>query len=532
MDDEVAEEGLRSIELLRHLPQPAAQFDASGAIIIQNPESYDLFGRTPFVERFADRAVGQDLLTTVLNTGVNITIQAQQQTLSNGIRWFDVQVKSRQDPVTAQSAILYSARDITAITETEAKSELLSVIAHEIRTPLHQLMGFSELLELTTLDDQQEEYASMIKLSCICMMGVINDVLDFSKVESGKLTMESIPFELRPMVEGTVSAMVPIAEKKGLAIKCFVEEGEGKCLPQTVLGDPSRMRQVLTNLLNNAIKFTDSGSVTVTMTSATPSCSSGQHQQQPNKAFVRFAVQDTGIGISPEGQAVVFEKYRQASDSVSRKYGGTGLGLAICKSIVELMGGEIGVESTPDEGSTFWFSIPFDMVESRKPMSPIIKNNGCGVKPNDRPWKILVAEDNVVCQKLIIRLLRKLGHTVQVVGDGAQAVAALGDVGCEDQFDLVLMDSELYSVSCAMISLFLSRKHTVQMPVLDGIEATKQICASPWGKSIPVVGLTADFLPAELSKYQECGMVNCLGKPTRIETLRNCIHDLQAKLTS
>lgn len=423
MDDEVAADGLRSIEMLRHLQAPVVQFDTDGNVITQNPEAFNLFGKSSFVERFVDAKVGEDLLVAVLKNGVPVNTQVQQLTRTHGPRWFDVQVLSRCDPVTACPAVLYSARDITAIMETEAKSELLSVISHEIRTPLHTLNGFTELLGLTKLDEQQREYEAMIKHSCVCMMGVINDVLDFSKVDSGSLQLESIPFDLETVCRGTISAVAPSAEKKGLKLHCGIKAD----LPKLVNGDPGRFRQVLSNLLNNAIKFTESGGVSVNI-------SSTKHSN--DNVVILVEVADTGIGISPQGQDVVFHKFRQASVSVSRKYGGTGLGLAICKSLVELMSGNIGVESVVNEGSKFWFEIPFSGVTKMASPCPKKKSD---VKCNGRSWNILVAEDDRICQKLAASMLRKLGHSVMTVDDGQAAVSAVLDPA--NNFDIVLMDS-------------------------------------------------------------------------------------------
>ena len=220
-------------------------------------------------------------------------------------------------------------------------------MAHEIRTPLHQVVGFIELLASSGLNAEQTESVDMLQSSAHALMAIINDLLDFTKLEAGKMKLEIIPFEVRGVLDGSVAAVQPQAHEKGLVLKCDVDQK----IPIKVLGDPNRLRQVALNMLTNAVKFTKEGKITVKGQLVTNECS-GQMQ-------VRFTVKDSGIGIPKDKCNRIFNPYQQADASVSRNYGGTGLGLAICKSLVEKMGGQIGVESELGKGATFWFEIPF-----------------------------------------------------------------------------------------------------------------------------------------------------------------------------
>jgi len=390
--------------------------------------------------------------------GDDYRVEAQLHTL-DGPRWFALDVRRSRDPITANMNILYSAQDITSVVQAKKEADqansvkdeffaimvsfacvcrfplstdgvpasiylftntfcsLLSLKAHEIRTPLHQVNGFVELLSKTNLTKQQSEYVNLMDTSSVSMMCVINDLLDYTKLSSGQMELESFPFDPRDVAAGALAVIAPKITEKGLKLRSNLDTVQ---LPSSVLGDPNRLRQLLLNYLSNGVKFTEDGEITLEV------CNIVEANAQDScdgSVMLEFAVSDTGIGISPEHMQIIFEKYKQAGACIARQYGGTGLGLAICKSLVETMGGTIGVDSQVGHGARFWFRIPFGTPsqEHQSVSSEPVKD------PSDcmRRLHVLVAEDNKVNQKLASAMLKRLGHQVTVVEDGMQAVEAV-----------------------------------------------------------------------------------------------------------
>jgi signal transduction histidine kinase/CheY-like chemotaxis protein len=520
--DKIHEESLRGVEMLRHLPVSVAQFDIGGQIMYQNPEDMKVFGAPHeekkktstdtakavqgdddddtktqetchFRSRFVDSMLGKRMFEEVAVLGNDFSTETQQYT-KGGLRWKAIKVRRTKDPVTMNPVILYSARDITDLIEAKKeadaanmqKSEFIAVMAHEIRTPLHQVVGFIELLGMTKLNKEQAGFVRLLQGAAMSLMAVINDLLDYTKLEAGKMDIEHIAFEVRAVIEGSLAAMECKAEEKGIRL----ESNVAHAIPVTLKGDPNRLRQILLNLLNNAVKFTAHGSVGVTVIRKADNAF--------GQAVLRFSVKDTGVGISSDHQKIIFAKYCQADASVARNHGGTGLGLSICERLSEAMGGCMGVESEVGKGSTFWLEVPMEYpsktVEEAK--SPDVKAEASlslsGIQ-------VLVAEDNKVNQKVVSAMLRRLGIVVTVVENGQEAVDHLE--GRNKFYDIVLMD--------------------VQMPVKDGIEATKEIRSRGW-KS-PVIGLTASYQSSKLDYYLDVGMNDCISKPVRFDDLRNTI---------
>jgi two-component system sensor histidine kinase RpfC len=381
---------------------------------------------------------------------------------------------------------LHEAR-IAADAASRAKSEFLANVSHEIRTPLHGALGMVSLLEHTPLSREQQDYVGSLRSCAQVLRTLLDDVLDFSKIEAGQLRLEKQPFRIADVVQEVMQLLDPLAREKGLQMTIQLPEP----LPGPVRGDALRLRQVLLNLVGNAIKFTEAGGVTVRVAT---------RPGPPDRLAVRFSVVDTGIGIPADQLPFIFESFHQVQRSAARVHGGTGLGTSIAKRLVETMGGRIGVDTDLGKGSTFWFDLDWPLVPPESAARPEAPDRPSRRLAEVQGQRILLAEDSAIGAKAVTTMLNKAGFAVDVVKDGAEALERLRS----DTYALVLMD--------------------LHMPVMGGLEVTQRWRELEQGRrGVPIVALTANVTAEDRTRCLQAGMNDFLAKPVDAARLLSTI---------
>lgn len=497
---EVQRDVQRAARLAEDAPNPIVEFDATGAVLYANTGMLNLMGRCGLLEAGIEVMFPPDLsamLRECLTTEVSLP-QVEHVVGNWVIAWSffplrDLELIRAYGLDITSDVALRRAKE-AAEESARAKGIFLATMSHELRTPMNGVLGCTQLLQDTSLTDQQRELIETMHRSAEALLTLVNDILDFSKIEAGKMTLEVANVNLRGLIHDVTTLTEGLAAHKGLTLSVEIESG----VPEEFRGDPIRLRQILFNLVGNAIKFTQQGGVTIAV------AVKSELSENTDRVVLHWSVRDTGIGLTSEQQAQLFKAYAQAEASTSRRFGGTGLGLMICRQLVELMGGTILVSSQFGEGSTFSYTtnlLPAILREARALSAGTAQSVFSEQKI---PKRVLVADDNEINQVVACKFLQKLGCQVEVARTGREAVEAI----TRTTYDIVLMDCE--------------------MPEMDGYEATREIRRREEGalNHLPIMALTGHASDEDAQKCRQAGMDKVVTKPLTLPALRAGLQEL------
>ncbi|WP_462076940.1 ATP-binding protein [Nitrospira sp. CMX1] len=497
---EVQRDVHRAARLAEDAPNPIVEFDATGAMLYANTGMLNLMGQCGLLEAGIE-GMFPDNLSTMLREclATDASLSMVEHVVSDRvIAWSFFPLREldliRAYGLDITSDVALRRAKEAAEESARAKGIFLATMSHELRTPMNGVLGCTELLKDTSLSDQQRELIETMHRSAEALLTLVNDILDFSKIEAGKMTLEVANVNLRALIRDVTTLTEGLAAHKGLTIGVDIHAD----VPEEFRGDPIRLRQILFNLVGNAIKFTKQGGVTIAV-AVKPRVS-----ENADTVVLQWSVRDTGIGLTPEQQAQLFKAYAQAEASTARRFGGTGLGLMICRQLVELMGGTISVVSQYGEGSTFSYTTNLLPAIHREADTAPLGTDPSNSGEQGIPKRVLVADDNEINQVVACKFLQKLGCQVEVARTGREAVEAIS----RTTYDIVLMDCE--------------------MPEMDGYEATREIRCREEGavNHLPIMALTGHASEEDAEKCRQAGMDKVIIKPLTLPALRAGLEEL------
>ena len=497
---EIQRDVQRAARLAEDAPNPIVEFDAKGSVLYANNGMLHVMEQWRLLESGIEAMFPENLSTMLhecLATDVPLA-RVEHVLVDHVIAWSLFPLKElrlvRAYGLDITSDVALRRAKEAAEESARAKSAFLATMSHELRTPMNGVLGCTQLLKDSSLTDQQRELIETMHRSAEALLTLVNDILDFSKIEAGKMTLEVADVNLRALIHDVMTLTEGLASQKGLALEVNIAPD----VPEEFRGDPIRLRQILFNLVGNAIKFTKRGGVVVAVSlqSTLPDRSEG--------VILQWSVRDTGIGLMPEQQSQLFKAYVQAEASTARRFGGTGLGLMICRQLVELMGGTITVDSVVGEGSTFRYTTHLLPAIHREVVASLSETDQPREGNQVGPLRVLVADDNEINQVVACKFLQKLGCQVELARTGHEAVEAISRTA----YDVVLMDCE--------------------MPEMDGYEATREIRRREDGtlSHLPIMALTGHTSDDDAQKCREAGMDTVLTKPLTLPALRTNLKKL------